>query len=949
MGPLYSRFRSKQYGHAPILGWLPLLLVMLLVIPFACSQGDQSNSGVQHPVAHGSNSSGSGSGEMAAARGSLNRESPNNSLEATSSPSFPPLREYAAMAWDPAAGYVVLFGGSNITNPDTEGGAPNLDDTWAFSKGSWTELFPSTSPPATDFAAMAYDPNMSAVILFGGQIEETQGATPVNTTWDFQYGTWTNVTTSIAPSPRLSPALAEDPLLGGLILFGGSQNYPYAEVPESDTWTFVRGVWSNITATVGLAPPARLLAGMAYDPSESGDVLFGGWTDLGGTHPLNDTWILWQSGWTNVTGPSAPPASGGMSLAFVSESDSLILYGGSTPSLGHDYNETWSFAAGIWTRLTPAEAPPGTFAGTFTDDPVVGYGVLLLGAETPYEPASEQTWAFVQDNWTLAGTNLSLPPGGAGSMAYDPATQEVVYIPSLGTGFAAGSSPTWVYRGGIWTKLPATIAETTLLVFDAADGYLLGYEVDQMQNSTWAFGNNTWTELHPLNYPTPEVSDSISYDAHDGYVLYYEYSKQGGNPATWTWSNGDWTNLNLTVEPSLGHDLEINSMTYDAADGNVLLVQESNVTCGPAGLCLLTWAFENGAWKDLTGESTQTPPLLSYTSIAYDPIDQEVILFGGDNFTSSQMAVNETWGFRAGQWSDLAPGVSPPPRYSAALADDPLTSQVLMYGGDGTVPNGDGGVTYYPVADMWEFSNDSWSELIPSLSATSPKTDVGVPTILTTEASTSSGTPDFSYSGLPGGCVSENSAAISCLPDATGTFHVTVALSYAVGGESSATTTLTVAELPAISGFSASKNPVLPNSTTALSATVAGGTAPFSYVFTNLPPGCATADASAIECTPTRNGTFSVSVEATDRFGRSSSAVLYLVVGVVPGGPSLAADLSWFATPLGEIVLTIIVVAAATVSVVTLRTRRLRREGEEMIDDMRKAVSDGTSPGNRPP
>jgi hypothetical protein len=853
------------------------------------------------------------------------------------------------MTWDPAAGYVVLFGGSNITNPDTEGGAPNLDDTWAFTNGSWTQLFPSTSPPATDFAAMAYDPNISAVILFGGQIEEAHGATPVNTTWEFEDGAWTNVTGSVAPSPRISPSLAQDPLRSGLILFGGSQNYPYAEVPESDTWTFVAGTWTNITASVGVPPPARLLAGMTYDPAESGDLLFGGWTDLGGTQTLNDTWILSQTGWTNASGSVSPPSSGGMALAYLTGSESVILYGGSTPSLGHDYNQTWSFGAGVWTRLSPTAVPPGTFTGTLADDPIAGYGVLLLGAETSYAPASEQTWAFAQDNWTLAGSNTSLPPGGGGTMVYDPASQEVVYVPSQGTGFASGSIPTWVYRGATWIELTTSIATGTLLVYDEADGYILGYEPGQTHNSTWEFENNTWTELHPLNHPTPEPSDGIAYDAHDGYVLLYDYAKGYGNPSTWKWSDGNWTNLNLTTEPNLGHDLGINSMTYDAADGYVLLVQESNVTCGPAGLCLLTWAFSDGVWTDLTGESTLTPPLLSYTSITYDPVIQEVILFGGDNFTSSRLAVNETWAFRAGQWTDLASRVSPPPRYSAALGYDPSTVQVITYGGEGTVPNGEGGATYYPLADMWAFSNDSWTELVPSLSASLPMTDVGVPTILTTEASTSSGTLAFSYSGLPGGCLSEDDPTITCVPTVAGTYHVTAAVTYAVGGQSNATSTLTVAALPKVTGFSATANPVAVNATTTLTASVTGGTAPFTYAYAGLPPGCASADANSIACTPTTVGRFSVLVTVTDRFGRWDNSTLVLNVGTTSGGISLGSVLAWLTTPIGGLIVGLLVACVAGLSILFVRGRRVRREGEELIEDMRRAASDGSYTRNQPP
>ncbi|MGA8536723.1 MAG: hypothetical protein WB789_04940 [Thermoplasmata archaeon] len=854
------------------------------------------------------------------------------------------------MGWDPLAGYVLLFGGSNITNPDTEGGAPNLDDTWTFSNGSWTELFPSASPPATDFAAMAYDVNASAVILFGGQIEKSQGATPVNYTWEFSGGTWTNATNSVAPSPRLSPALAEDPLRGGLILFGGSQNYPSVEVPESDTWSFANGAWSNITATLGLPPPARLLAGMAYDPNESGDVLFGGWTDLGGTHPLNDTWILGQSGWTNSTGPSAPPDSGGMALAYLSGSGTIILYGGSTPALGYDYNQTWSFAAGIWTRLGSPNVPPGTFAGTFADDPVAGYGVLLLGAETPYAPASEQTWAFAHGSWSLAGANSSLPPAGAGTMVYDPAAQEVVLIPNLGTGFASGSTPTWVYSDGNWTKLDATIAPGTLLVYDGADGYVLGYETSYSSTSTWEFENNAWTHLFPTTSPTPGESGGIAYDALDGYVLFYDYTKGGGNPSTWKWSHGDWTDLNLTTQPNLDDTLGLNTMTYDARDGYVVLVQASNLSCGPAGNCLLTWAFSNGEWSDLTGESRVAPPVVMDASISYDPLAQEVLLFGGSEVSGgcAPCGSNQTWAYSGGQWTQILPNLTPAARALPALTFDSSDGLVLMFGGAGFYA-ADGGYQEYPLADMWGLANGSWTQLIPSLKATQPLMDVGVPTVLTTTTPPAFGSVVFLYTGLPTGCESASTASITCVPTAAGTFLVTVAANYSGGGQSTASTKLAVAALPLISGFSATQNPVAVNATTELTPDVTGGTAPWTYVYADLPPGCVSANVSSLSCTPAAAGNYTVSVMVSDRFDRSDNATLLLTVGTPSGGMSNGNDLGWLVTPIGELLVGLLVVGVGVTSVLLVRGRTARQEGEELFQDMRRAISEDPSKRTPPP
>jgi outer membrane protein OmpA-like peptidoglycan-associated protein len=54
---------------------------------------------------------------------------------------------------------MVLFGGEN----DSLWG-----DTWTFNGTTWTELLPATSPPARVGASMAYDPATGNAVLFGG-------------------------------------------------------------------------------------------------------------------------------------------------------------------------------------------------------------------------------------------------------------------------------------------------------------------------------------------------------------------------------------------------------------------------------------------------------------------------------------------------------------------------------------------------------------------------------------------------------------------------------------------------------------------------------------------------------------------------------------------------------------------------------------------------------------
>jgi hypothetical protein len=95
----------------------------------------------------------------------------------------PPSRGYATMAWDPASGRAVLFGGF-------AGGSNLLGDTWAYdpTATSWTHLDPPGTPPAVrDFHSMVYDATGKGILMFGGLTGTTGNVdgTLLNDTWEF--------------------------------------------------------------------------------------------------------------------------------------------------------------------------------------------------------------------------------------------------------------------------------------------------------------------------------------------------------------------------------------------------------------------------------------------------------------------------------------------------------------------------------------------------------------------------------------------------------------------------------------------------------------------------------------------------------------------------------------------------------------------------------------------
>ncbi len=195
----------------------------------------------------------------------------------------PSARFLSPFVWDSTDHFGLLFGGSDLTN---------LTDTWSFASGRWSLVASATAGPPVSGGALSDDPAANGVVYFGGQNRGT--ALPSPSTWTFSGGTWTNSTATLSGSPGglWNPAMTYDPAVGGVLLFGGALRTNGWQ-DQGTTWALVNSVWSTVATSAGPSP--RMAASLAFDPSLSAAVMFGGFNE---TVPLGDTWVLnTSSGW----------------------------------------------------------------------------------------------------------------------------------------------------------------------------------------------------------------------------------------------------------------------------------------------------------------------------------------------------------------------------------------------------------------------------------------------------------------------------------------------------------------------------------------------------------------------------------------------------------------------------------------------------------------------------
>ena len=258
----------------------------------------------------------------------------------------PPTVNATFRAGNPGAGSsdtLYVFGGSLGNNTAT-----TTNDLWAFHAptGLFTQRLAdgaAGSPAARGRAAIAWNPATNKLVVFGGN---TRGATPMlrNDVWEYDPTTnaWADVTpTGFGPAPRQFAAMAWDPQLGGMLLFGGQVNDVAPPIVANDTWLLLGGAWTQLTPPTSPAPRGEhslVTRGDAFN-----DVVLVGGIDHGSATPEQirhlDVW-RWSGGaWsllsncdvlTNPTGAGAtwPASANGNQAVYDPLRQRIVLQGG---------------------------------------------------------------------------------------------------------------------------------------------------------------------------------------------------------------------------------------------------------------------------------------------------------------------------------------------------------------------------------------------------------------------------------------------------------------------------------------------------------------------------------------------------------------------------------------------------------------------------------------------
>ena len=394
--------------------------------------------------------------------------------------------------------------------------------------------------------------------------------------------------------------------------------------------------------------------------------------------------------------------------------------------VGHDDGHFYTFD-----QQTGAEVWRSPLAGAGWSAPVIAEGVVYVGNKDQHIYAfdaltGEERWQFETEDW--ATTDPLISDGvvyvGVGNhdnregprplYALDAATGQLLWSFQANSRLmtAAALGPGVVYAvtiGGTVYALSEPSAEPAP-VLTAGQWSAMVYHEEREQIvlvnggpeqgkpaaeplELWGWDGTTWTLIDNAG-PVWRNWAGVAYDSVRG-VLVVHGGIQGRQyfDETWEWDGQTWT----MHDGSGPRGREGAGMAYDSVRGKVVLF--GGATAGPQ-IVGDTWEWDGQTWVQV---ATSGPPARFPAGTGYDPIRQQVVVYGGHDVRTSEDIVffADFWAWDGSTWQEL-PLTDPHPgvRVSTSFVFDPLSQQILMFGGsDAEIFR----------TDLWGWDGQQWA------------------------------------------------------------------------------------------------------------------------------------------------------------------------------------------------------------------------------------------------
>ena len=324
---------------------------------------------------------------------------------------YPKQRIGHKMVYDSTNDKMIMYGGNTIT-----GDAGRSFETWSYdyNTNTWIKLETANTPYGYN-AYLAYDSESDKIVSFGGSHADQF---PSNQTWIYDYteNTWTQVLPTNVPYMREYCKMVYDSESDVVIMFGGALHRDSNPLSDdswyfNDTWSYDynTNTWTNMTYTS--YPLNYYFDAVAYDSESDRVIVYGGtkeadaYLDPTGGRYTDETWSYDYNTntWDNITPSVSPSPRTGSSMVYDSKNDLIILFGGYTHLQRTEIDhETWSFDYNTktWTELDPeGDLERRAYSMAYDSE---SEKVVLFGGNTGDDPYTflDDTWVFDYDALT---------------------------------------------------------------------------------------------------------------------------------------------------------------------------------------------------------------------------------------------------------------------------------------------------------------------------------------------------------------------------------------------------------------------------------------------------------------------------------------------------------------------------------------------------------------------
>jgi hypothetical protein len=792
----------------------------------------------------------------------------------------------------------------------------------------WADLtkLSDTVPLALVLPAFADDPADGVDVLFGGTayVPWVQAWELSNQTWTLANGTWNQSYPEPSPPALVGAAMTYDPLLDAVLLVGATLGGDGA-APVEQTWEFHAAAWTDLSSADIGSPPATEEASLAYDPVAHAVVRYGGYeyTAAGPRWSSNQTWLFANGTWENATHAVTPKAEVGTAMAYDPATQTVVLYGGTQLNwYGDTANATWSWANGTWSPLAPRTVPDGLADAALVWSPTLG-ALVLVGGDLAWDggydsDGSTHTWEYKNGNWTKVDLLGDSPWTSAVAAALDPTLGGIVALGSVAT--PSNYARTWEL-----SRYPALAVDASPGTTDAGVAVQFGNDFPNASANAsvvWSFGDGS--------QGIGSVASHV-FDAPGTYLVNATATAHWGNR-----TGVDWAVRSVAIVPDPSTNLTAAHATIDVAETEAFQA----VASGGTPPYEVSWSFGDGT--NASGAWTVTHQYVSvgtYTSTvrvvdAFGVVAERSTVVRVEPFPRVTLAVSRTvvdLGQPITLWSATEFGAGPfnysyvglPPGCLSANAAN-LTCTPVATG------EFDVDVTVVDVHGVHTSSGTALVTIDPRMAATlslsAPVVDVGMAvTVTALFASEGSGNVSVAFSndvgcGVPAGFL------VTCLPPAPGTYPVTASATDAAGEVVSlGPLTLTV-DPPVAVNVTGPAGTVVRDTLYTLSVSRFGGTAPFAISFPAVPPGCVRLNSTSFRCDSELPGSYAFAASVADSFGSNASArLVVVVVDGAPGGIGAPATAPAAPGPGVDVLLWAVVAAAIAQVALSIRYARPRR------------------------